>query len=144
MSVYLKRFPEYGLDLNIFSGAVSPDEIIWSFHSLDRKANWLAFFCEDADLSGISIAHFPAMKNALTGEEHETDAAPQKKRSALVNLSGLNELFVRFWSEYASAGISAPRDRAMFPTIAAACEWLGLPPAVSDTLAATVNEATGH
>lgn len=144
MSAHHKRFPEYNLDLNIFSGSVSTDEMIQSFRSLDQKANWLACFCEDANLSGIGIAHFPAMKQALVGEETETDAAAPKKRSALVTLSAPNELFVRFWSEYASSGVSAPRDRAMFPTIAAACEWLGLPPEVCDMLDATVNETVGH
>ena len=137
MSVNLEHSPEYGVDLCVMSGAVSVDETINAFAGADEKANWLVVFSENVDLSGVDVARFSAMRRAFNEGEPRGD---ELRLSALVNLSEPNELFVRFWAHYASAGAPRSRMRRMFSTFEAACQWLGLPSAASPALAAAAAE----
>lgn len=140
MGVYHKYFPEFRLDLGIYFGRVTADEVIRTFNKLDPASNWLCYFDASIDVSGIDVAEFPAMKQAVTAKETAPgDGA--RKRCAFVNLSGPDELYVQFWSHYASAGIDHPHERRLFPDLEAACRWLALPPAAQDVFDATIIEA---
>jgi TetR/AcrR family transcriptional repressor of nem operon len=140
MPASLKRIPEYNLEMGVFSGAVTAQEILGVFSGLDQNANWLGVFTRGADVSGVDIACFPALKRAVTPGEAEGPADGEARRSALVNLSEASELFVRFWAHYASAGPRS-RKRRMFSAIEAACAWLRLPPAAVRKIDAIVAQA---
>jgi len=133
----LKHLPEYNLEVGVFSGAVTDDEMLESFSKLDKNRNWLGVFTKDADVSGVDIACFPALKRAVTPDAPELRGG-EPKLSALVNFSGPSELFVRFWVHYASADDQPWRKRQMFSSIEKACAWLGLPPAAAGEVAAAV------
>lgn len=138
MGISLKRFPEHRLDFSIYSGVVTADDVLRHFAKLDVSANWLSYFDTTADLSALDLAHFPALKHALTAKEGERDL--QEPRFCLmVNDSSSNEAFIRFWCAYAAEDIDHPHKRAVFHTLEEACDWLGLPSELRETLeAATV------
>jgi TetR/AcrR family transcriptional repressor of nem operon len=140
MAASLKRFPEFNLQLSVFSGAVTDDDLLKCFSALDHKAHWLGVFTKDADVSGVDIACFPALKRAVTPDASEP-AGTKPRLSALVNLSESSELFVRFWAHYATAGDRSARKREVFSTIEAARQWLGLPAAAAGKIVAAVTEA---
>jgi TetR/AcrR family transcriptional repressor of nem operon len=142
MSLHLGRFPEYQLELGVLWSSVAGDEMLRMFESFDKNAKWLAVFCEDVDLSSLDVAHIPAMKRAVTPDQSEPHSG-EPELTAFVNLAGGGEFFARFWMHYASLGVQRTRKREMFPTVAAACQWLGLPPPASETLAAAVADAVG-
>jgi TetR/AcrR family transcriptional repressor of nem operon len=138
MGLHLRRFPEYQLELGVLWSTVAGDEMLRMFESFDKSAKWLVVFCEDVDLSGLDIAHIPAMKRAVTPDQSEPRSG-ESELTAFVSLAGGGEFFARFWMHYASMGVQRPRKREMFPTVAAACQWLRLPPPASETLAAAVD-----
>jgi TetR/AcrR family transcriptional repressor of nem operon len=140
MAANLKRFPEFNLEIGVFSGAVADDELLKCFSKLDQKAHWLGVFTKNADVSGVDIACFPALKRAVTPDASEP-AGARPKLSALVNLSESSELFVRFWAHYATAGDRPGRKRQVFSTLEAARQWLGLPAAAAGKIVAAVTEA---
>lgn len=141
MPASLKRFPEYKIELGVLSGAVTHPEILELYSAHDKTTNWVVVFAESVDLSGVDVACLPVLKRALASEASESpDAGP--KRTALINLSESNEIFVRFWAHYASQGVH--RERRLCPTYEAACRWLGLPAAAAERLAAaTATAAAG-
>jgi TetR/AcrR family transcriptional repressor of nem operon len=78
----------------------------------------------------------------VTPDQSEPNSG-ERELTAFVNLAGGGEFFTRFWMHYAAMGVQRPRKREMFPTVAAACRWLSLPPAAAETLAAAVADAIG-
>lgn len=140
MGVHLEHFPEYRLEFGALCNSVSGDEVLSMFEGFDKRAKWLVVFNDNVDLSGLDIAHIPAMKRAVTPE----DSGPQggePESTAFVNLAGGGDFFVRFWVHYASEGVQRTRRRERFSTVAAACQWLRLPPPATETLAAAVADA---
>ena len=138
MGIRLLRFPEYRLNLNIYSGAISAVDLIQHQGRLDSAADWLSYFDATADLSGIDLADFPALKHAITAKEYER-GEDEPRRHALVNVPDANALFVSFWRHYASAGVRNAHQREIFATLEAACRWLDLPhaapPAIAEAIA---------
>jgi hypothetical protein len=126
MGIRLVRLPEYDLDLNIYSGEISTAELFFHLRRLDSAADWLSYFDATADLSGIDLAHFPALKHAITSKEHERIGG-EPKLHALVNVAAANALFVRFWCSYVCAGVSVAHRRQVSPVLEDACRWLHLP-----------------
>jgi hypothetical protein len=125
MGIRLKRLPNHRLNLNIYSGLVSPEELLAHIRSLDSSANWLSYFDVTADLAAIDIARFPELKHAVVAKEDER-GEQEIARHALVNVPAANELFVHFWCNYACVGVRNPHERDVFPTVEQACGWLGL------------------
>jgi len=137
MAAYLKHFPEYNLELGVAMGALTEDEVIQTLTSFDKKANWLGVYTQSADASGMDIARLPEIRRTVTPNEAESpDAKP--KLSALVNLSESSELFLHFWTRYASTGVHRSRTRKVFNSVEAACQWLELPRGAAEKIAATV------
>ena len=126
MGIRLVKFPEYRLNLNIYRGEISTAELFFHLRRLDSAADWLSYFDTTADLSGIDLAHFPALKHAITTKEHER-VGHEPRLHALMNVPASNALFVRFWCSYISAGVPAAHRRQVFPMLEDACRWLDLP-----------------
>ena len=85
MSISLHRFPEFHLELYIYSGAVSVEEMLAHFARLDASASWLAYFDATADLAAIDLTDMPVLKRAVTAKEDERKG-DLGKRQALVNV----------------------------------------------------------
>jgi TetR/AcrR family transcriptional repressor of nem operon len=142
MGVHLEHFPEYKLEFGALCNSVVGDEALNMFEGFDKHAKWLVVFNEGVDLSGLDIAHIPAMRRAVTPNQSEPHSG-EPELTAFVSLAGGGEFFTRFWMHYASMGVEHSRKREMFPTMAAACQWLGLPPPAAETLAAALADAVG-
>ena len=135
MGIRLKRFPKHRLDFSIYSGVVTVEQVLRHFEKLEVGANWLSYFDPTADLSGIDLGHFPALKRGLIAKEAERDS-DELRLCLLVNTASTNEDFVRFWCTYAAEGIEHPHQRDLCPTLEAAFDRLGLPDDVRAALAA--------
>lgn len=137
MGVHCKRLPEYGLDLSIYYGPVSCEELLRNFRRRDCRANWLSIFSVTADLTGIEVARFPELKRAVDAKDCEPGGDEAVRRQALVDLPNAKaDNFVRFWRNYIYEGVQRPRERAIFTTIDEAGRWLGLPMAALGAIAA--------
>jgi hypothetical protein len=128
VSVRSKHFPEFGVTLNVFAGALTPDSVMQFVDSLEPTGwtRWVNYLDPTLDLSEMDIAHIPVIRRALAarlialhGEAH--------LQSALVSANPVNELFLRFWPSYVGRYVDYPTDPVAFPALDAACDWLGLP-----------------
>ena len=137
MGVHFKRLPEYALELSIYYGPVSYDELLRNFRRRDCRANWLSIFGATADLTGIEVSHFPELKRAVDANDCERGEGEPARRQALVDIPNTKtDNFVRFWRNYIYEGVQRPRERAIFTTTDAAGRWLGLPAEAMDAIAA--------
>lgn len=85
----------------------------------------------------MDIAYFPVLKRALANKMRELYGGAQV-RCALVSASQVNESFLRFWPSYVGPDVQYPAEAASFPTLQAACNWLGLPEEARKILAEAV------
>lgn len=135
MGIRLKRFPEYGLELYIYSGPISCEEMLRHLQRVDGSADWLSYLGPTADLSGIDVAHFPLLKRTAAAREASAPPKEQPSRHALVTVSAVNTQFVQFWCNYGRIGVPQAHDRVVFSTLEQACRWLGLPPGGCERIA---------
>lgn len=135
MGISLHRFPEHRLELFIYSGRITVEEMLEHFKRLDAGASWLSYFDSTCDLSGLDLTDLPTLKRAITAKDDERKG-DLPRRHALVNVPRANEPFARFWCAYASAGVPHAHRRDMFPDLGAACRWLGAPHAACKTVIA--------
>lgn len=130
MSVKLNRYPEYGVTLFVFSGALGVDDVALLCHMLDSRdcEKWLSYFDPTSDFSGIAVGQLPELKRAL--EKCQVEACGGVRQpNAMVVVSSAGENFARFWREYTLIGSVNPMTPTVFSDFRAACDWLGLPEA---------------
>lgn len=135
MGVLLKRFPEFGVTLAIYSGAITAEVLVRQAEALTPAdaGLWINYLDPTADMSGVDLAHIPAIKRALAAKLREIQG-DEVAVSVLVSASPLNEPFVRFWSSYVGLDGHYPAESVVFPSIEAACAWLDLPEAACEAL----------
>lgn len=128
MGVRLKRYPEYGVTLLMFSGAFNADEMIGQFQALDNRDRgiWLGYYDATANPSSVDLAHLPELKRTIVAKEKEL-FDDVKRRNAVVCCSAFTKQFFRFWSDYAGTGDEHPVTPPVFSDFRTACDWLGLP-----------------
>lgn len=139
MGVHLRHFPEHRLELVVLCSFVTAGEMLRLFDDLDRMANLLCVFSDEVDFSGVDVAQIPVIRRAAAISDVADDR--ELPRRAFVSSCKHSDFFVRFWIHYASAGAQRAPNRAEFPSIAAACQWLGLLPAAAGALSAAAAEA---
>jgi hypothetical protein len=139
MCAWFKYFPEFGVTLNVYSGKLTPDVMLRFIDSIDSNvgSNWVNYLDPTLDLSGMDVEHFPVLRRALANKMRELYGEAHV-RCALVSASPENELFSRFWTSYVGPDVQYPAEAVEFPTLQAACHWLGLSKQVSKTLAEAV------
>lgn len=127
MSVRVMPFPEFGVGLNIYSGTPTPEDVLRFAAELQpvEGARWVNYLDPTLDISGLDIAHIPMLKDvladrlrALYGETHI--------RAAMVTASPANALLLDFWPRYVGRDVDYPSEAVAFPSLEAACAWLGL------------------
>lgn len=146
MCIRVKRFPEFGVDLVVYSGALTRETLTRFIAELQPVdgARWINYLDPTLDESGLDVAYIPALKRAfaekLTALHGET-----RVRSALVTASPVNELILRFWPSYVGRDVRYPAEPVACRTLDEACEALGLPaearPALAEAVAADARAA---
>jgi len=139
MGIRVRRFPEHHVDLHVFSGVVTTEDARRHIERLDANDRWLCYFDPTADLSGVDLAHLPELRRLMAVKEQRR-GADRILPTVIVNASESADHDLRFWRSYASAEGENPHDTIMCSSLEAACDWLGLPPAAHDALAAEIGE----
>lgn len=134
MAIRVQRFPEHRLNLHIFSGVITVEEVLEHIRKQDVTVRWLCFFAPTVDLSEIDLAHVPDLRRSVSLRERERADLP----TAIVTTSGSSDPVLRFWRDYASAEPHNPHEPVLFDNLEAACRWLGLPAAAQDRIAAEI------
>jgi hypothetical protein len=134
MGVRLKRFPEYDVALEVFSGKITL-ELLYRHLSLlreDDPTRFIIYVDPAADLSSLTAE--------TVMEFGRADAARQRKLKLLNNLTayvsppGPVAQVVDFWCQYVQLIDDYPATPALFSDLNAACVWLGLPEAAREAL----------
>lgn len=130
MAIRKQRFPEYDLSLCVVSGMHTAEEAIDFFQGLDGSdaTRWLTYYEPDVDMSQFEVAGIPELKRMIAAKEREI-FGDKPQPWVVVSRSEGNEAFFKFWRSFAEAGEQRVSGRRLFPTLEAACEWLGLPEA---------------
>jgi hypothetical protein len=148
MAIRVKRLPEYGVTVVIWSGRLTLEEVRRHLSTLDAASpgRWLNYWDPSVDVSGLGIAKIPEVKRLLAARLKEVYGDKQLI-SAVVRAPGTHELFPEFWPGYASADQAYPAKVKAFLSLEAACEWLNLPDdgrrAVIDAVEGSQGEGRG-
>lgn len=127
MGIRTKLLSEHGVFVGIFSGTVTSEELrdyIDQFPT--EKCLFLTYVEPNADVSQANVAAIPELRRAVSAKVSEHDHG--QGFSAWVCEPGANEPYLEFWRRYREVG-EHPAPPALFHTIEAACDWLGLPEA---------------
>lgn len=138
MAIRTTRFPEYGLNLYVVSGAHTAEEAIGFFRSLGAPdaTRWLTVFDPVVDMSGLDVASLPGLKRTIAEKHHELfGAAAPELRIIVCSSRPQEEFFSRFWSGYVLKGEQHPPAKPVIVTgLEAAFDVLELPPAARDAV----------
>lgn len=124
MTIRAKRFPEIGVTLSIFSGAITQKDVIAYVKGLETAARWVTYFDPTADLSGLDVAHIPEVKRTLAAKLKELHG-DEPVVSVFVACTGAVEAFLTFWRSYV-ADPEYPAKPEVVGSLDAACRALGL------------------
>ena len=139
MTFELKRYPELGITLIMFSGDVSVDDVIKLFGSLDNRdaGRWLTYCDPTVTTGALGVDVVPRLKQLIADKQSAIfDGA--YPRNAMVYASRAGEEFLIFWQRYTLTGDVHPMTPAIFSDFKAACDWLGLSEAAHAKLKAEV------
>ena len=136
MSVRVEHFPEFGVTLVIYSGAVTPEVMLRFVDDLGPAdaGPWINYLDPTLDLSGMDVAHIPVLRRALAAKLKALYGEGHIK-TALVTASQVNELVLSFWPSYVGHDVEYPHEPTAFASLDAACDWLRLPETAHRALA---------
>jgi hypothetical protein len=140
MTIRHRHFPELGVTINVFQGALTLDEMLAFVGRLDRVA-WrrsINYLDPSLDLSGVKVPDFPVIKRALADKLTEIHGETHL-HYALVSAAPAHEFFLHFWPEYVGREVRYPVEVEAVPTLKAACERLGLPGETYEALSQAVS-----
>jgi len=142
MGVRLERLPEYGVTLEIFTGALTPELLFGRLRALREGdgARWILYIDPSVDLSRVDIASIPELKRANAARLKALNI--DDPRIAFVCDPGEHERETfDFWLRYVQLRHEHPGSQELFRTLAEACAWLGLPEGACGAARGAVTEA---
>jgi hypothetical protein len=145
MVIWTKRLPEHGVTVAIASGAVTSHDVtldIQGLQATDASPRWLSYLDPTLDLSSIDVAFLPSLRRLMAAKLRELHGG-QKVVTAMVSPSGVEDVFRRFWPNYAGRDRTYPALPAAFTSVEKACSWLGLSDAGCRAVAETIERETG-
>jgi hypothetical protein len=135
----LRRFPEYGVTLIIFSGKIKDGETAELISTLDERdrACRVSYFSGDVEVGDV-IADMSHVRKVLTDKQIELSGG----RLAFVYESTAAEEYLGFLEKYWSMGEVRPTIPKVFSSLKAACDWLELPDGACEALTEEANRAS--
>jgi hypothetical protein len=135
VSVRVEHFPEFGVTLVIYSGALTPEAMERFVDDLGPAdaGYWINYLDPTLDLSGMDVAHIPVLKRALAAKL-KTLYGEGHVPAALVTASPVNDLVLNFWPSYVGLDGEYPREPTSFASLEAVCDRLQLPEAARRAL----------
>jgi hypothetical protein len=142
MGVRLKRFPEYGVLVAVFTGLVTREDLYEHLSSLreGEPLRFLGYFDPTADMTALSVEEIAGFKAASAAKLGEIKV--EHALAALVCPPGPNAHFVDFWCRYVQLDGDRPTTPALFSGMKSACAWLGLPDRAREVLTEEVEPET--
>jgi hypothetical protein len=139
MGILAKRFPEYGVVLQIFRGVITRE--LWMAYYAGFAAahadRFVTYVCPSADLSTIDLASGPELKRVVAAKLREVFGdAPVV--SIFVRTSMEQDPYLNFWCGFERAGDKHPAESVIVSDFKAAGDLLGLPDGAWERLAAAV------
>jgi hypothetical protein len=143
MSIRVTRLPEHGVNLTVYSGRLTREVLLAHYRGLNaadaaNASRWISYFDPSVDLSEIDFAVFPELKRVLTAKLVEIYGG-RRLTAAIVCDSRVNQPILSFWRSYTGSDAEHPADPELFSCLKGACDFLGLPDAAREGLAAGIN-----
>jgi hypothetical protein len=139
MGILAKRFPEYGVTLQIFRGEITRESWLEYYADFTAAAadRFVTYICPSADLSRMDLASGPELKRMVAGKLRAVFGdAPVV--SILVRATHEHEPYLKFWCDFERVGEPHPAASVIVSHFKEACSLLGLPDDAWKRLAAAV------
>jgi hypothetical protein len=139
MGILAKRFPEYGVILQIFRGMITRERWMEYYAGFTATAadRFVTYVCPSADLSKMDLASGPELKRVVAAKLREV-YGDGPVVSILVRASDEQEPYLKFWAGFERAGEKHPAESVIVSDFKQACDLLGLPDDAWKRLAAAV------
>jgi len=126
MAIREKQLPEPGVIVTVLSGTVTPEDVLAHYDRLPsvERRRMLIYVEPTADLARINVGVIPELKRAIAAKLVEL-YGNERVLTAWVCGPGANEPLIDFWCRYVVGGEYLSTS-VLFPTLEAACDWLGL------------------
>jgi hypothetical protein len=130
VSIRVTLFPEFDVNVTVYSGKITRDELIEHFRALGdggaaRCDRWVSYFDPTSDLSAVDIAALAEIKRITAVRVGQIWGAG-RLASAMVCESAVNEPILGVWRDYLSSDPHHPAAPALFLSLKSACDWLHL------------------
>jgi hypothetical protein len=129
VAIGVTLLPEHGVNVTVYSGRITRDELIGHFATeLDEAAaasahRWVSYFDPTSDLSAVDVAALAEIKRITAAKVAEL-WGPGQLASAMVCESAVNDPILGVWRDYLGADPHHPASPALFSSVDAACDWL--------------------
>lgn len=137
MGIRLVRFPQYGVTLHVYSGALRAHETAKHFRRLcpGDISPAVHAFGADVDLSGFDVEHIPFVKHAIALKEANLPGGRPKRSVVIARSEAVHEFFC-FWNSYCDFGHLNVTPFHIASSMKEACDWLRLPEGACEALTA--------
>lgn len=142
MSIRVTQLPDYGVNLTVYAGRITRDEVLEHYRGLNAAdaacaTRWISYFDPSVDLSELDPSNFPELKRVLTAKLVEIYGG-RIVTAAMVCDSRVNQPMLSFWRSYTASDAEHPADPGLFSSLKAACDWLGLSADAREAVGAAV------
>lgn len=137
MGSLAKRFPEYGVILQVFRGVITREawmEYYAGFTAVETD-RFITYLDPSADFSKVDLASGPELKRVVAAKLREF-FGDKHVVSILVPGSKAQEPYAQFWCAFERVGEKHPAGSVVVSDVEAACDLLSLPDDAWETLAA--------
>ncbi|HWE44831.1 MAG TPA: hypothetical protein VG407_02295 [Caulobacteraceae bacterium] len=142
MAASLRRLADPDLNLVVYHGAVSREDLLAFWRAVDENdprngAPWLSYYNPETDISELDLMTFVELKRIMEPKLRTmSERAPVV--SAMVCDSRLNGAILSLWKGYVGRDPDYMSEPNIFTSIEAACRWIGLDPSAHDLVAKAV------
>lgn len=129
MTVRVKRFPEYDVDLQFVTAPHTAQDTIRFYEGLDASdaTRWLVYLDPTMDMAGYDVATIPKLKRTVAAKLEEVFGENPRPRVIVCSSPAAQDFFLRFWPDYRETGDVRPGMPGIVTSLEAAYDWLGLP-----------------
>jgi len=137
MPILAKRFPEYGVVLQVFRDVITREAWMayYAGFTAAETDRFLSYLDPSADFSNIDLASGSELKRVVAAKLREV-FGDRPVISILVPGSEMQAPYAKFWCRFERIGERHPAKSVVVPDLEAAFDQLGLANDARETLAA--------
>jgi hypothetical protein len=138
------RLPAHNLNLSIYSGHISRQDLLDYYSEVDANnpaldAPHITYLAPDTDLTRLDLTAFVQLKQTLAPKVKVLAQCPAFRCVAVCSTEQC-EMIVRFWRAYLMRDPTYPSPPAFFRDLQDACGWLKLPASAYAAAKAAIRE----